>query len=95
MDVCSAKFEFIYFRNFIAHKTMPPLNMNASFSLKPSGDYMYHLLQQSETEHFYVWVLCDSDYKQRIFSLNIIKQVILVTVKCVFFAVRTKFLHII
>jgi hypothetical protein len=64
--------------------------------LKPNGNYMYHLFQQSETFHFvfmgFVWFSLWTG----IISLNSINYLIFVMVKsCVFFAVRTEFLNII
>jgi hypothetical protein len=54
--------------------------------LKPNGNYMSHLLQQSITFHF-----INSDI-----SLNSVNKMFFVMVKCgVFFAVRTEFLNII
>jgi hypothetical protein len=57
--------------------------------LKPSGNYMYHLLQQSETSF---WI-----YRVRmILAINSINQLNFVMVKCrVFFAERTELLNII
>jgi hypothetical protein len=64
-------------------------------SWKLSGNYIYHLLWQSET-HFvwmgFVWF----SVLMTIISLNSVNQLISVTVKCcVFFAVRTGFLNVI
>jgi hypothetical protein len=61
------------------------------FALKSSGNYMYHLLQQSVTVHFafmgFIWF----SLYTAIISLNSVNRLIFLMVKiCVFFAVRTK-----
>jgi MFS superfamily sulfate permease-like transporter len=63
--------------------------MFAAFnSLKPNGNYMSHMLQQSITS-FCIYGFC-------MIYLNSVNQLIFVMVKsCVFFAVRTEFLDII
>jgi hypothetical protein len=64
--------------------------------LRPSGNYMNHLLWQSVMLHFvFIGFACFSLYTE-IFSLNNINHLIFVMVKCgVLFEVQTEFLNII
>jgi hypothetical protein len=62
---------------------------------KPIGNYMSHLLQQSTTLHSVSTCFVGFSLFTAIISLNSIKKLIFVMVKCcVFFAVRTGFLNI-
>jgi hypothetical protein len=61
--------------------------------LKPSGYYMYRLLEQAVALHFFMYGFAWFSVLTVIISLNSINQLIFVMVKCgVLFEVRTEFL---
>jgi hypothetical protein len=72
-----------------------PVLSNQRYPLRPSGNCMHHLLQQSVTLHFVFTSSVRFSLQTAIISLNSVNRSIFVTVKCgVFFAVRTESLNI-
>jgi hypothetical protein len=64
--------------------------------LRPSGNYMNHMLWQSVMLHFVFIGFVSFSVQTAIISLNSVNQLIFVMVKCgVLFEVRTEFLNII
>jgi D-alanyl-lipoteichoic acid acyltransferase DltB (MBOAT superfamily) len=71
-----------------------PSQFTLDYPLRPSGNYMKHLLWQSLMLHFVFIGFVGFSLQTAIISLNSVNQLIFVMVKCgVLFEVRTEFLN--